>query len=115
MAFICSWSFRRGGKIRLRRVRADTDNLLAEVFAFQQPNQFAGGVLQSICDVLEVLDPAFSQPATHVGDEIGELGAVVTDDETAEGQPLDENISHEQWHSIRPNWQFGRVVVGDKA
>lgn len=85
----------------LGRVRADTDNLLAEVLASQQADQFAGGILQSIRDVFAVLDLAVPQPAAHVGDEIAELGAVVKDDETPEGQPLGEDIPHEQRHAVR--------------
>src|SRR5208282_2988518 len=99
----------------LGRVRADTDNLLAEVLASQQADQFAGGVLQSIRDVFAVLDLAVPQPAAHVGDEIAELGAVVKDDETPEGQPLGEDIPHEQRHAVRSGWQLGRVVVSDEA
>ena len=52
--------------LTLRRVCADLDDLLAEVLALKQPDQFARGVHQPVRDVLPVLDPALHQPATHV-------------------------------------------------
>ena len=92
--------------IQLSRVRADTDDLLAEVFAFQQPNQFAGSVLQSICDVFAALDPAVSQPRGRSFGLVGPARARSWQKYTAVGGDPPVWKRHTLGRRITPNYGY---------
>ena len=57
------------GRLELRR--RDTNKHLAEILAAEEPDQLPRRVVESVDDVLAVLDATFAQPRRHIAQEIG--------------------------------------------
>src|SRR5262245_31871673 len=91
-------------------IRRHTDEELADVPALEQPEEGPGRVLESVHDVLTVLQPPISHPSCGLREEVGYAVDVVGDDEASHRRPVDQDRAE-----VGPGRQLRGVVLRDQA
>src|SRR5271167_1032052 len=86
----------------------DLDERLAEIFAFQKPDQFARRVLNTRCHVFAVLDLAFLDPPRQLAKALLVSLGIVEDEEAFDAPAGADQVPEE----ARPQLGFLQVILG---
>src|SRR5438309_1388615 len=74
-----------------RGILTDLDEHLAGVLAAQQPDERLRRLLQTLHDVLAILQLALAQPPPTIGEELRQPVGVIADEEATDGDAVDEH------------------------
>src|SRR5580658_11333757 len=93
----------------------DPDHELAEVPAFEQPDEGGRCILKARDNVLAKLDSAICDPAAHRTDELLETGGIVADDEALHPDASGQQRARQLSEAIRARRRLTVVVTRYQA